>query len=276
MSNVNFKINDLKAKIDDKEILKGIDLEINAGEIHAIMGPNGTGKSTLSSVVMGHPKYEVTSGSITLNNDELIDMSVDERARKGVFLAMQYPQEISGITNSDFLRAAMNARENDDTNLYAFIKKMETAIGDLKMNGDLAHRFLNEGFSGGEKKRNEILQMKLLEPKIAILDEIDSGLDVDALKIVGENVMQMAHDRSEDIGFLVITHYQRLLDYIKPDFVHIMLNGKIVMSGDSKLALKVENEGYDWIKKELGIKDEVENKRVSIGTCATKDLFVNE
>ncbi len=275
MSNVNFKINDLHAKIDEKEILKGINLEINAGEIHAIMGPNGTGKSTLSSVIMGHPKFQVEKGSILLNDEQVIEMSVDERARKGIFLAMQYPQEISGITNSDFLRAAMNAKEEEETNLYTFIKKMESAIGDLKMNSDLAHRFLNEGFSGGEKKRNEILQMKLLEPKIAILDEIDSGLDVDALKIVGENVMQMAEERSTDVGFLVITHYQRLLDYIKPDFVHIMLNGKIVMSGDSKLALKVENEGYDWIKKELGIKDE-EKKRVSIGSCATKDLFVNE
>ncbi len=276
MTNVNFKINKLHAKVEDKEILKGIDLEINAGEIHAIMGPNGTGKSTLSSVVMGHPKFDVTSGSILLNDESLIEMSVDERARKGVFLAMQYPQEISGITNSDFLRAAMNAKTDEETNLYTFIKKMDSAIADLKMNSDLAHRYLNEGFSGGEKKRNEILQMKLLEPKIAILDEIDSGLDVDALKIVGENVMEMAKDRSKDIGFLVITHYQRLLDYIKPDFVHIMLNGKIVMSGDSKLALKVENEGYDWIKKELGIKDEVESKRISIGSCATKDLFVNE
>lgn len=276
MTNVNFKINKLHAKVEDKEILKGIDLEINAGEIHAIMGPNGTGKSTLSSVVMGHPKFDVTSGSIILNDESLIEMSVDERARKGVFLAMQYPQEISGITNSDFLRAAMNAKTDNETNLYTFIKKMDSAIADLKMNSDLAHRYLNEGFSGGEKKRNEILQMKLLEPKIAILDEIDSGLDVDALKIVGENVMEMAKDRSKDIGFLVITHYQRLLDYIKPDFVHIMLNGKIVMSGDSKLALKVENEGYDWIKKELGIKDEVENKKISIGSCATKDLFANE
>lgn len=277
MSNTNFKINNLQAKVEDKEILKGVNLEINAGEIHAVMGPNGTGKSTLSSVIMGHPKYEITGGDVTLNNESLINMSVDERARKGIFLAMQYPQEISGVTNSDFLRAALNAKNGDDTNLYTFIKKMESAIADLKMNGDLAHRFLNEGFSGGEKKRNEILQMKLLEPKIAILDEIDSGLDVDALRIVGENVMQMANERSDEIGFLVITHYQRLLDYIKPDFVHIMLNGKIVMSGTSELALRVENEGYDWIKKELGIKDEIETpKKVSIGSCATKDLFANE
>ncbi|MFV0498433.1 MAG: Fe-S cluster assembly ATPase SufC [Bacilli bacterium] len=276
MTNVDFKINGLHANVDSKEILKGIDLNIKAGEIHAVMGPNGTGKSTLSSVIMGHPKYNVTSGEIILNSESIIDMSVDERARKGIFLAMQYPQEISGITNSDFLRTALNTRE-EEVNLYTFIKKLESAITDLKMDEKLAHRFLNEGFSGGEKKRNEILQMKLLNPKIAILDEIDSGLDVDALKIVGENVMEMAKERCDDIGFLVITHYQRLLDYIKPDYVHIMLNGKIVMSGDASLALKIENEGYDWIKAELGIKEEVdESKRVSIGNCATKDLFSNE
>ncbi len=277
MANINFKINNLHASVEEKEILKGINLEINAGEIHAIMGPNGTGKSTLSSVIMGNPKFDVTDGEIILDGEKLNDLAVDERARKGVFLAMQYPQEISGVTNSDFLRAALNAKTNGDVSLYAFIQKMEKSIKELKMDGDLAHRFLNEGFSGGEKKRNEILQMKILEPKIAILDEIDSGLDVDALKIVGENVMQMAQERSEEIGFLVITHYQRLLDYIKPDFVHIMLQGKIVMSGGSELALKVENEGYDWIKKELGIKDVVEPaKRTSIGNCATKDLFKDE
>ncbi len=277
MSNVNFKIDNLHAKVEDKEILKGVNLEIKAGEIHAIMGPNGTGKSTLSSVVMGHPKYTVTDGEVILNGKNLLEMAVDERAREGVFLAMQYPQEISGVTNSDFLRAALNARSSEEVSLYSFIKKMETSIEELKMDSKLAHRFLNEGFSGGEKKRNEILQLKVLEPKIAILDEIDSGLDVDALRIVGSNVMQIAKERSEDIGFLVITHYQRLLDYIKPDFVHIMLQGKIVMSGGSELALKVEEEGYDWIKKELGIKDEEPAKaRMSIGSCATKDLFKDE
>ncbi len=274
MSNVNFKIENLHAKVEDKDILKGVNLEIKAGEIHAVMGPNGTGKSTLSSVVMGHPKYTVTDGKVLLNDRNLLEMEVDERAREGVFLAMQYPQEISGVTNSDFLRAALNAKSDREVSLYEFIKKMETSIKELKMDSKLAHRFLNEGFSGGEKKRNEILQLKVLEPKIAILDEIDSGLDVDALRIVGSNVMDIARNRSEEIGFLVITHYQRLLDYIKPDFVHIMLQGKIVMSGDSKLAMRVEEEGYDWIKKELGIKDEeISQPRMSIGSCATKDLF---
>ncbi len=275
--NVNFKIENLHANVEDTEILKGINLEMKSGEIHAIMGPNGTGKSTLSSVVMGHPKYTVKSGSVLLNNEDILSMSVDERARAGIFLAMQYPQEISGVTNSDFLRQAINSRSEEQINLYSFIKKMEGAIDDLKMDGDLAHRFLNEGFSGGEKKRNEILQLKMLDPKVAILDEIDSGLDVDALRIVGENVMSIAKERKDDISFLVITHYQRLLDYITPDFVHIMLGGKIVKSGGQELALRVENEGYDWIKEELGIKDEVKvDKKISIGTCATKDLFADE
>lgn len=281
MKNVNFKINNLQASIEDKQILKGVNLEINAGEIHAIMGPNGTGKSTLSSVIMGHPKFMVNSGSVLLNDENVLDMTVDERARKGIFLAMQYPQEISGITNSDFLRAALNTRYEADNQpgLFQFIKKLDTAVEELKMNEDLPHRFLNEGFSGGEKKRNEILQMKLLEPKIAILDEIDSGLDVDALKIVGENVMNMADSHRDSMGFLVITHYQRLLDYIVPDFVHVMMNGQIVMSGGKELALKVEEQGYDWIKEELGIVDEkvVEDKKVSmIGTCATKEAFSHE
>ncbi len=274
---VEFKIENLCASVEEIEILKGVNLNMKAGEIHAIMGPNGTGKSTLSSVIMGHPKYSVTAGSVDLNGKDVLSMSVDERARAGIFLAMQYPQEISGVTNSDFLRQALNSKSDEPVNLYKFIKKLDSSVADLKMNSDLAHRFLNEGFSGGEKKRNEILQLKMLEPNIAILDEIDSGLDVDALRIVGENVMSIAKDRKDEIAFLVITHYQRLLDYITPDYVHIMLNGKIVKSGGQDLALRVENEGYDWIKKELGIKDEpVVNKKISIGTCATKELFENE
>lgn len=269
-------IKDLYAKVTntDLEILKGVNLTINGGEIHAIMGPNGTGKSTLSSVVMGHPNYEITSGTITLDGEDITHLSVDERARKGLFLAMQYPAEVSGVTNSDFVKAAMQARlpEGSNISLFKFIAEYETAAETLKMREDLPHRFLNEGFSGGEKKRNEILQMKMLKPNIAILDEIDSGLDVDALKIVGENVTNM---KSNDLGCLLITHYQRLLDYIVPDTVHIMLKGKIVRSGGKDLISKIDQEGYDWIKEELGISDVkvIEDEKVMLGTCATKEAL---
>ncbi|NUU60075.1 Fe-S cluster assembly ATPase SufC [Paenibacillus agri] len=248
-------INGLKAVIEGKEILKGFDLEIKGGEIHAVMGPNGTGKSTLASALMGHPKYEVTSGNVTLNGEDLLEMDVDERARAGLFLAMQYPSEIAGVTNSDFLRSAVNARreEGDEISLIKFIRQMESQMKTLEMNPEFMHRYLNEGFSGGEKKRNEILQMMMLEPKIAILDEIDSGLDIDALRIVAEGVNALRH---EDRGFLIITHYQRLLNYIKPDFVHVMMQGRIVKSGGPELAERLEAEGYEWVKAELGIEDE--------------------
>ncbi|MFX3631913.1 MAG: Fe-S cluster assembly ATPase SufC [Candidatus Pristimantibacillus sp.] len=250
-----FVIDGLKAAIEGKEILKGINLEIKGGEIHAIMGPNGTGKSTLASALMGHPKYEVTEGTAVLNGEDVLDMAVDERARAGLFLAMQYPSEIPGVTNSDFLRSAINARreEGSEISLIKFIRQMEGKMKELEMNPEFAHRYLNEGFSGGEKKRNEILQMTLLDPKIVILDEIDSGLDIDALKIVSKGVNAM---RTEDRGFLIITHYQRLLDYITPDFVHVMMQGRIVKSGGPELAQRLENEGYDWVKEELGIVDE--------------------
>ncbi|GFN30848.1 Fe-S cluster assembly ATPase SufC [Paenibacillus xylaniclasticus] len=250
-----FVINDLRASVEGKEILKGINLEIKGGEIHAIMGPNGTGKSTLASALMGHPKYEVTGGTAVLDGEDILEMGVDERALAGLFLAMQYPSEITGVTNSDFLRSAINARrgEGNEISLIKFIRQMEGRMKDLEMNPEFAHRYLNEGFSGGEKKRNEILQMMMLEPKIVILDEIDSGLDIDALKIVSNGVNAM---RSEDRGFLVITHYQRLLNYIKPDFVHVMMQGRIVKSGGPELAERLENEGYDWVKEELGIVDE--------------------
>jgi Fe-S cluster assembly ATP-binding protein len=251
----NFIIDGLKASVEGKEILKGLSLSIKGGEIHAIMGPNGTGKSTLASTLMGHPKYEVTEGSVTLDGEDVLDMAVDERARAGLFLAMQYPSEISGVTNSDFLRSAINAKrgEGNEISLIKFIRQMEKKMKDLDMATEFAHRYLNEGFSGGEKKRNEILQMMLLEPRICILDEIDSGLDIDALRIVAEGVNSL---KSEDRGFLIITHYQRLLDYITPDFVHIMMQGRIVKSGGPELAEIVEKDGYDWIKEELGIVDE--------------------
>ncbi|KAE8558792.1 Fe-S cluster assembly ATPase SufC [Paenibacillus polymyxa] len=251
----NFKVEGLKATIEGKEILKGINLEMKGGEIHAIMGPNGTGKSTLASALMGHPKYEVTDGKVTLDGEDVLDMEVDERARAGLFLAMQYPSEIAGVTNSDFLRSAINARreEGQEISLIKFIRQMEGKMKELEMNPEFAHRYLNEGFSGGEKKRNEILQMMMLDPKIVVLDEIDSGLDIDALRIVANGVNAM---RSEDRGFLVITHYQRLLNYIKPDYVHVMMQGRIVKSGGPELAERLEADGYDWIKEELGIVDE--------------------
>jgi Fe-S cluster assembly ATP-binding protein len=251
----HFQVEGLKAVIEGKEILKGINLEIKGGEIHAIMGPNGTGKSTLASALMGHPKYEVTEGTATLDGEDVLEMEVDERARAGLFLAMQYPSEIAGVTNSDFLRSAINARreEGSEISLIKFIRQMEGKMKELEMNPEFAHRYLNEGFSGGEKKRNEILQMMLLDPKIVVLDEIDSGLDIDALRIVANGVNAM---RSEERGFLIITHYQRLLNYVKPDFVHVMMQGRIVKSGGPELAERLEQDGYDWIKEELGIVDE--------------------
>lgn len=250
-----FVIEGLKATIEGKEILKGINLEMNGGEIHAIMGPNGTGKSTLASALMGHPKYEVTEGSVMLNGEDVLEMEVDERALAGMFLAMQYPSEIAGVTNSDFLRSAINARrgEGNEISLIKFIRQMESKMKELEINPEFAHRYLNEGFSGGEKKRNEILQMTLLDPKVAILDEIDSGLDIDALRIVANGVNAM---KAEDRVFLIITHYQRLLNYITPNYVHVMMQGRIVKSGGPELAERLEAEGYDWIKEELGITDE--------------------
>ncbi|RKD21873.1 Fe-S cluster assembly ATPase SufC [Ammoniphilus oxalaticus] len=256
MANVpHLKIEDLKVSIEDKEILKGVNLEVKGGEIHAIMGPNGTGKSTLSAAIMGHPNYKVTGGDVTLDNEDVLEMEVDERARKGIFLAMQYPSEISGVTNADFLRSAINARreEGDEISLMSFIREMDKQMGALEMDESFSHRYLNEGFSGGEKKRNEILQMMMLKPRLAILDEIDSGLDIDALKVVAQGVNEM---RSPELGVLIITHYQRLLDHITPDFVHVMMQGRIVKSGGPELAKRLEAEGYDWIKEELGIVDE--------------------
>jgi len=255
MTASHLKIEDLHVAIEGKEILKGVNLEIKGGEIHAVMGPNGTGKSTLASALMGHPTYEVTSGKVTINGEDVLDMEVDERAQAGMFLAMQYPSEISGVTNADFLRSAINSRreEGDEISLMKFIRELDAQMNFLEMPGEMAHRYLNEGFSGGEKKRNEILQMTMLKPSIAILDEIDSGLDIDALKVVAKGVNEM---RSPEFGCLIITHYQRLLNYIEPDFVHIMMNGKIVLSGGKELAHRLEAEGYEWVKTELGIETE--------------------
>lgn len=249
-------IQDLHVSIEDKEILKGVNLTMNTGEIHAIMGPNGTGKSTLSETIMGNPKYQITQGNITLDGQDLADMSVDERARAGLFLAMQYPAEIQGVTNAEFMRAAINARraEDDQISVMDFLKKLDKNMAFLDMDEAMAERYLNEGFSGGEKKRNEILQLMMIEPKFAILDEIDSGLDIDALQVVSKGVNQM---RGADFGTLIITHYQRLLNYITPDFVHIMMGGKVVKTGDASLAKKLEAEGYTGLRDELGLEIEL-------------------
>lgn len=245
------EIKDLHVSIEDKEILKGVNLTINTGEVHAIMGPNGTGKSTLSSAIMGHPSYEVTQGEVLLDGVNILELEVDERAQAGLFLAMQYPSEITGVTNADFMRSAINAKreEGQEINLMQFIKKLDKQMDFLDIDKDMAQRYLNEGFSGGEKKRNEILQLMMLEPKFAILDEIDSGLDIDALKVVSKGINEM---RGEDFGALMITHYQRLLNYITPDKVHVMYGGKVVKSGGPELAKRLEEEGYEWVKEEFG------------------------
>ncbi|HDI6920330.1 TPA: Fe-S cluster assembly ATPase SufC [Staphylococcus aureus] len=245
------EIKDLHVSIEDKEILKDVNLTINTDEIHAIMGPNGTGKSTLSSAIMGHPSYEVTKGEVLLDGVNILELEVDERAKAGLFLAMQYPSEITGVTNADFMRSAINAKreEGQEINLMQFIKKLDKNMDFLDIDKDMAQRYLNEGFSGGEKKRNEILQLMMLEPKFAILDEIDSGLDIDALKVVSKGINQM---RGENFGALMITHYQRLLNYITPDKVHVMYAGKVVKSGGPELAKRLEEEGYEWVKEEFG------------------------
>ena len=244
------EINNLHVSIEDKQILKGVNLTVKSGEVHAIMGPNGTGKSTLASALMGHPNYLVTKGEALLDGVDLLELEVDERAREGLFLAMQYPAEVPGVTNSDFMRQALKSTKEEEMGLIDFIMFYEKNAEDLKMRKDLPHRYLNEGFSGGERKRNEILQLKTLKPKFAILDEVDSGLDIDALKIVGENISEMI---SDDFGCVLITHYQRILDYIKPTHVHIMIDGKIVLTGGQELIEKIDSNGYEWIKDELGI-----------------------
>ncbi len=246
------EIKNLHVSIEEKEILKGVNLTLKTGEIHAIMGPNGTGKSTLSAAIMGNPNYEVTEGEILLDGQNILELEVDERARLGLFLAMQYPSEIPGITNAEFMRAAINAKrdEDDKISVMDFLKKLDEKMELLNMPEEMAERYLNEGFSGGEKKRNEILQLLMLEPTFAILDEIDSGLDIDALKVVARGVNEM---RGQNFGSLIITHYQRLLNYITPDVVHIMMDGRVVLTGNADLAKRLEAEGYAGISHELGI-----------------------
>jgi Fe-S cluster assembly ATP-binding protein len=246
------EIKNLKARVEEKEILKGIDLIVNPGEVHAIMGPNGSGKSTLASVLAGRDGYEITEGTINYNGHDLLEMAAEERAREGVFLAFQYPVEIPGVSTTNFLRTAVNAihkhRGEPELDASGFLAVMREKMKLVEMDQKLLNRSLNEGFSGGEKKRNEIFQMAMLEPKLAILDETDSGLDIDALRIVANGVNAL---RRPDNACLVITHYQRLLDYIVPDFVHVLYKGRIVKSGTKDLALELEEKGYDWIKQEV-------------------------
>lgn len=245
------KIKDLHASIGDKEILKGLNLEVKPGEIHAIMGPNGAGKSTLSSVLVGHPSYEVTSGEIEFEGESILELEPEERAHLGMFLSFQYPVEIPGVSMVNFMRAAVNEHRKavgqEPMSATEFLKVMKEKRALVELDSNLASRSVNEGFSGGEKKRNEVFQMAMLEPKLAILDETDSGLDIDALRIVANGVNAL---RSPERSTIVITHYQRLLDYIKPDYVHVLHNGRIIKSGGPELALELEAKGYDWLKDE--------------------------
>ncbi|NET67910.1 MAG: Fe-S cluster assembly ATPase SufC [Moorea sp. SIO1G6] len=247
-SEIILSVRDLRADVDGNQILKGLNLEVKAGEIHAIMGPNGSGKSTLSKVLAGHPAYDVTGGEVSFLGQNLLEMEPEERSLAGVFLAFQYPLEIPGVSNLDFLRVAYNSRRKhkglEEIDTFDFEDLVEEKLEIVKMNPSFLERSLNEGFSGGEKKRNEILQMALLEPKLGILDETDSGLDIDALKIVANGVNQLA---SAENAMILITHYQRLLNYIQPDFVHVMADGRILRTGNKELALELESRGYDWV-----------------------------
>lgn len=245
-------IKNLHASIEDKGILKGINLEVKAGEVHAIMGPNGSGKSTLASVLAGREEYEITDGTVEFEQEDLLELSPEERAQKGIFLAFQYPVEIPGVSTTNFLKTAINqvreARGEKALDAVNFLKLMKEKMKLVDIDQALLSRSLNEGFSGGEKKRNEIFQMAMLEPKLSILDETDSGLDIDALKIVADGVNKL---KTKETSTIVVTHYQRLLDYIVPDFVHVLYKGRIVKSGDKNLALELEEKGYDWIKEEV-------------------------
>ncbi|MBS1686141.1 MAG: Fe-S cluster assembly ATPase SufC [Bacteroidetes bacterium] len=246
-------IKNLHARVGDKEILKGLTLDINPGEVHAIMGPNGTGKSTLASIIAGKADYEVTEGEILFRGQNILELSADERAREGIFLAFQYPVEIPGVSTTNFMKAALNAKRKhqglEPITAKDFLKLMNEKRQLVELDKSYLSRSINEGFSGGEKKRNEIFQMAMLEPLFSVMDETDSGLDIDALRIVAEGVNNL---RNKDNAFLVITHYQRLLNYIVPDFVHVMYDGRIVKTGDKNLALQMEEKGYDWIKEEVG------------------------
>jgi len=243
------KIENLRAEIDEQEIIKGLDLEVGKGEIHAIMGPNGSGKSTLSNVLMGHPRYEVTGGSVTFQDEDVLEMEPDERAKLGMFLAFQYPSEVPGVSVANFLRTAVNSVREEELSPMEMFRLIQDKMRVMQMDPKFAERYLNEGFSGGEKKRNEILQMLMLEPKLAIMDETDSGLDIDALQVVAKGVNEL---RGPEFSAVIITHYQRILRYIEPDHVHVMLDGRLVTSGGKELALDLEDKGYEWVRQEFG------------------------
>ena len=249
------QIKDLEVKIKEKIVLKNFNLDIPSGEVHVIMGPNGVGKSTLSKVIMGSSEYKVAKGDILFNNKSILNLTTDERARLGIFLSFQNPIEIEGVTNSEFLRSAINSKSDNPIGLYDFIKEMENSFNDLKLNKEMMHRSLNQNFSGGEKKKNEILQMKLLKPSFIILDELDSGLDVDSLKIVCENINSYLKEH-ENTSVLIITHYPKILQYIRPDYVHVMVNRNIKKTGDASLALEIEEKGYDAYKNSASIVSE--------------------
>src|SRR5690625_4356158 len=250
MSQQTLDIRDLHVSIEGKDILKGLSLSVKGGEVHALMGPNGSGKSTLANTLMGHPRYVVEDGSVLIDGEDILEMEPDERARKGLFLAFQYPVEIPGVTVANFLRTAYNSLhgvEGEEIPVLEFYGMLQEEMANLQMDEEFASRYLNEGFSGGEKKRHEILQMAMLKPRFAVMDETDSGLDIDALKIVADGINRQ---RSEKLGVIVITHYQRILEYLKPDYVHIIMDGKIVQSGGPELAQELDKKGYDWLKAE--------------------------
>ena len=267
------EIINLHANVEGKEILKGVNLKVSTNETVALLGPNGHGKSTLLAVIMGNPRYAVTEGKVLLDGQDVLAMSVDQRSRAGIFLGMQYPSEVPGVINADFLKASINAHREKPVTLFQFYRMLESNSKEMKISMDMANRSLNEGFSGGEKKRNEILQMRLLNPTIAMLDEIDSGLDVDALQTVSEAIKKQ---QELGTGFLVISHYARLYDLISPTRVAVMVNGKIAVEGGKEIIKKIDTTGYEWIRTELGIsieKDEPNMRDVSIGSCATKEVI---
>ncbi|MBQ4060668.1 MAG: Fe-S cluster assembly ATPase SufC [Bacilli bacterium] len=267
------EIKNLHVAVAEKEILKGINLTIKENEIHALLGPNGNGKSTLLSTIMGQPKYIVTEGEILLDGKDVLSMSVDERAKAGLFLALQYPPEIPGVINSDFLKSALNARSEKPVSLYKFITQLESATQEVNLPLDMIHRYLNDGFSGGEKKRNEIIQMKLLKPEIAMLDEIDSGLDVDALQVVASSIEDVIKRNG---SALVVSHYARFYQMIKPTHVHVIVDGKILITGNQEIVERIDKQGFDWVKAEYGIDvNKVDLRPSSIGLCGVKERIKN-